>query len=363
MQPLNALDAISPALNRTKQLLVERPFRAGRAWKLCACAYLVQAGGIFIPFPLFAYFLPDAALTGAFTRLHFFVLLLIPFVLYMVLFYLGNRMGFVEFEVLVTGRRVIGPMWNRYGSRMWPWMGLKMLYGTAVTLLAIPLAVRVARAFIVNMPPSAPPGVPAAQAPPVDPAMVTAFMESIFSMYALLLGVMLLLKLGDTLLNDFALPFYTLEDLPIFAALDRAWQVVRRAPGQVVLYLFGKVLLALAGGVAMELAVMVCLIPLALVGLLIWLLVGLLVHGPAVHLLMIPLAVLLYAVLLVLLIGFAGASMCLLEAYAVYFLGGRYSKLGEYLQPAAYTYAPPPLPPLDDDEDDGPSLPMNPAMV
>jgi len=74
-----------------------------------------------------------------------------------------------------------------------------------------------------------------------------------------------------------------------------------------------------------------------------------------------------YAVIVYLSLGTVGYLMALLNAYAIYFLGGRYPLLGSMLEPGpGHPFTPPPVFPSAEerkDEDDGPPMPMNPAVA
>jgi len=108
------------------------------------------------------------------------------------------------------------------------------------------------------------------------------------------------------------------------------------------------------GGIAMEIGILVTefilAIPLLLVGFLGWLLLHHL--GPAGHILMatgVVVLVLAFAAILVYVtIGFIGAVVLFFQAYALYFLAGRYPMLGDQLDPPtpgfAYSTPPPPAP-------------------
>jgi hypothetical protein len=365
MQPLHPLDAISPAFARTRQTILT-PFKAGRAWKLCACSYLAFAGSIFIPFPLVLLLLPRGLGASAYPILAFAILL--QFAVYLGIFYCGNRMAFVEFELLVTRAKLVAPIWNRSGSRTWPYMSLKIAWGTLVTLASVPLLIVRGKALFLNLPAQMAQPAPGAQP---DPTVFFHFFGAIMGLYAIILAIFFIIKFFDSLLNDFVLPFYAMEDVPLLTAVARGWEVVRREPGQVALYLLLKLALALGGYIALAMATVVLEIPLILiVGIVFALGLGIahVLPGPAGHLLNIVggiiLFLLIYIVFIAIIIALAGYMLSLLEAYAIYFLGGRYQKLGDYLQPPSYTYAPPPLPPSpDEDEDDGPPLPMNPALA
>ena len=65
MRILSATEAVSPAIARTK-LVLFKPFRLGRSWKLAATGYLGGAATYFLPFPLiYLFFIPLARRLGA----------------------------------------------------------------------------------------------------------------------------------------------------------------------------------------------------------------------------------------------------------------------------------------------------------
>lgn len=375
MQPLNALDAIAPAFTRTHQVLFA-PFRMGRSWKLAASAYVAFAGSIFLPFPLIFLGLPIPWTS----RVAVFLLLLIPILILLVLFYLGVRMQSVHFEMVVTRAKFIAPMWKRYGKSSWPWLGLKVALGTVVTLVASPLLIARGRHMMTSlMALGSQLPRPDAGAQP-DPAAIQHAMFGMFAQmisavlpfYLVIIVVFMVLKFCSTLLEDFALPFAILEELSLGESLKRGARVIAADPLQTTLYLVLKCVLSIMGLIAQSVVNQFVLIPVAIVAVLVGVIVGLigaaLGAGQAGHVAAFVVgAVAGYGLMIVATlwaqIFTLGYLLTLLEAYAIYFLGGRYQKLGDYLEPPAYTYAPPPMPPAPDEEDDGPSLPMDPALA
>ena len=163
------------------------------------------------------------------------------------------------------------------------------------------------------------------------------------------------------LVRDLALPFLALEDLSISHSLGRLRALVAAEPGQVILYVILRMVLGFVFGIVAEIAVvlilLVSLIPPGIVGVILWL--SLHNAGTAGNVVLIACAVfgglvfLCWAVCVV--VGFVGSVLTFFQAYALYFLGGRYPLLGDlldrstpppaYAYPAAFPTQPPPYQP------------------
>ena len=362
MQALNAVDCITPAFTRTQQMLLE-PFKFGRTLKLALCSYLAYVGSVFIPFPLVVLFIPRSVYPADFHVGWVWAAAAVGMGLITVVFYCAVRMEFVEFEMVVTRSKIVAPMWRRYGAQTWPAMAVKAGFGTAVCLIVGALGWRQVKVLIATVGQQAPGAQP-------DAAMASAMIGSMFALYGLYFLLLITVKLFGTVWTDFVLPFYTLEESTVGAAWKMGWAVIRREPLHICGYLLLKLVLAMAGYLGAEVVFLIGLIPIGLVVALIAVLGRLAlgaISGPAAHLLMgvgaLLLAVAAWLAVTALLLGCIGVVFIFLDAYAVYFLGGRYAKLGNYLEPAGYQpFAPPPLPPSED-EGDGPDLPMDPALA
>ena len=370
MQPLSATDALTPAFRRTHEILF-KPFRIGRSWKLAASSYLAYCGSMFVPFPLFLIFIPRAAFAGKPVLLHILLAsAAIFFLLYLGLFYCCVRMEFVEFEMVVTRARMVAPMWRRYGAQSLPWFAVKIGIGTIVCAAAAPAVVSICRSFALAIPTAAGQSTPGSSP---DALLVPSMLHALFTFYSLFFGIIFLLKLAGTLLNDFVLPFYALEALPLSTAIQRGATVIRRDPLHVLGYLLLKPLLAFTGFLLLEVAILLCLIPFAIIAFLVAFVGAALAHtlgGPASHLLLIIggalLYVVLYLCLLAVVIGLVGYLMNLLESYGIYFLAGRYPLLASILTPdATQPFTPPPVfpSPEEDSDDTDPPFPMDPALA
>lgn len=365
MQRLNAIDAIAPAFTRTHQVLF-KPFKLGRAWKLAASSYVAFLSTAFVPFPILYFFFPHPS--GK-TSPIILAILLVFFAIGFGFFYLGVRMSLVNFEMVVTCNQFIAPMWRRYSSRVWPWIALKVAVGTALTLALIPFVRSSGRAVVTmmqNMPQQRP------GAPP-DPLVMQQIISQILPIYGLFIIIGIVFTLASTLLNDFALPFFVLEDISMPAALKRGLNVMLAEPFQVIAYLLLKFLLAIAGFIAQYIVNLIALIPGGIIFGLMLFVGGLTLRhtGPAgtlvggVGFVLLYLFFIAYAMFMA--SGLFGYLMTLLEAYGVYFMGGRYPLLGSMLEPdATQPFTPPPSFPSPEerkDDDGGPPLPMDPALA
>src|SRR4029078_1688163 len=136
MRALSAAEAISPAINRTREFLFAPPFRWPTFLKLCLVAAITEGLGSNLqsnanknhassdgPGPMAFHFSPQIiAAIVAMSLLMLVVVLLI--------FYVMIRLRFAYFHCLVTNTRLIKPGWNLYRPqanrffRMNLWVGL-----------------------------------------------------------------------------------------------------------------------------------------------------------------------------------------------------------------------------------------------
>jgi hypothetical protein len=338
MQILSALDAISPAFSRTKLVLFS-PFRRGRSWKLAATGYLTVAGSAFLPWPLI-YLLAIPIITHqanmAGPAAHMFVYILsgmaiVMTLVYLVLFYVFSRLRFAFFDVVLNNGQFVAPAWRKYGSASLKWTLFKLLIGSVfAALIALPVW-HIAKGFVgtfqsIDLAPGQPPS--------------PQFMQAIFSVYAAFFVVYLVVGLfmwANAVLADFVVPSLALEDTTLAEAFRRFGIFIRNEPGQFALYAIMKLVLALAAFMAAGIAFYLILLVVVLAAVIVFGIVGFvlyLVHVPMTVLAV--LGVIVAVVLYVLTIGYGvflanGTAMTFMEAYLLYFLGGRYPQLGDLL--------------------------------
>jgi len=337
-------------MGRTRDLM-GRPFRLGTFLKIAAVAFFAVMGGGFnfnipgrsnglhqLPPAFLAFVVAFAVLIG-----------FISLVVGLILFYIGSRLQLVLLEMVATRFTFVGPLWSKYGSRTWRWIGLRLLLILCFLIVLLPFIVTaVVYCFHHTL------GAGAA-------GIVNLFsglhIAQILLFIAAALIVLLLIGAIYMLVHDLALPFLALEDLSISDSLGRLRALIAAEPGQVILYIILRMVLGLIFGIVAEIVVflvlLVSLIPVGIVGVILWLslrhagtagivvLIGCAIFGALVFLC--------WAVCVV--IAFMGTLLTFFQAYALYFLGGRYPLLGDLLDrstpPPAYAYAtqPPPYQP------------------
>jgi hypothetical protein len=149
MFAISAVDAISPAVQRTRNLLF-RPFRFGTFLKLCLVAAVTEGTGNFnssVPgghtrhtdASVFAPFLWSPARIAAAVAMSLLVILFCGY-----LFYLITRLRFAFFHCLIHNTREIRPGWALYRTQAERFFWLNVLVGLgyllALALLLLPFA-------------------------------------------------------------------------------------------------------------------------------------------------------------------------------------------------------------------------------
>lgn len=336
MRPLTAFEALTPAFTRTRVFLFS-PFRIGRSWKLATTGYLTLGGVFYLPFPLL--YLPALAFVPLSSGARFAIsaAALLATALFTFLFHLCSRLSFAFFDLVLNRGEFVAPAWRPYGPASRRWSIAKVLFGSAATLcLAVPLADYARKLIPYFKTQMAHPNQP------LDPQ----FLIPLFTGYFVLVFGLLSSYFVAALANDFVVPSLALEGTTVREAFRRFGLLLRYEPGEVLLYAALKGTAQFAGSMAVnlafELAFFIMVLVLALVG-------GLLGYG--LHKLGIPLSVLwgvagvlgIPCMLLLAVYGVClglGTVAAFLQAYLLYFLGGRYPALGALLEPPPpQTYA------------------------
>ena len=268
----------------------------------------------------------------------------------LILFYIGSRLQLVLLELVATRYTLIGPLWRKYGSRTWRWIGLRFSFFLCVLIVLLPFIIAGILYFIHHVH-----GIDAISG--FNP-FADLHLTQILLFAAVAFMVLLLICTLYMLVHDFALPFLALEDLGISHSLERLRALFAAEPGQFILYIVLRFLLGIVFTIAAEIAVVIVLllslIPPGIVGVILWL--SLHKAGTIGMVLLVACAIfgalvfLCWAVCVA--IAFMGSLLTFFQAYALYFLGGRYPILGDLLDrstpPPAYAFphsAPPPYQP------------------
>jgi hypothetical protein len=285
-----------------------------------------------------------------------FVVGLVILVVGLVLLYFGSRLQLVLVEVVATGQTTIAPIWRRYSQLTWRWVGLKLLFFLVAGLILLAALAPVMISMFKNMPHAGSPP-PAAFLP-----HIALFLSAMF------VGVLVFLT-AYFLLRDLALPFLAFEDLRIAETLSRLRSVILAAPGEVVLYLLFRFMLGLAAAIVAEILILlilfVSLIPFALIGGVLWLALH---HAGSIGTAaLIASAIVGGLVLLVwmacVFVGLMGTVLVFTQSYALYFLGGHYPLLGNFLEPPQFPNSTSPLSSRPQDSEGTPPLLNNPSPI
>jgi hypothetical protein len=358
MRPLSATEAITPAIERAKSVL--RPFSLGLWLKLGLVALLAELSSQ-LPFPPLGgagrnvphnsttTITPEfGALAGVITLGVIVVMGVIFFIIGLLLLYFGSRMQLVLMDLVATRTTLVSPAWQRTATRTWRWIGLKVLTfimaGLVIGLLiGVPAVLLFAR--------SVPRGTL-----PVNPGSPAFGIFALF--FVMILVAVFFFMAALWFIRDFVLPFILFDDARIGEAFGSAMEILRDEPGPVVFYLFLKlvlmILLAIAGEIAVALCAFVAAIPLGIIGAVAYF--ALHNAGPGGKAIMVItfglLGLIFVGVLFVLGLCLAAALFIFYQGYALYFLGGRYPRLGAILEPTPpqefyqpqFTPPPPPAP-------------------
>jgi hypothetical protein len=342
MTPLSATDAITPAWQHARQLLLG-PRNTRLLFKLTAIAFFAQIGGC-----NFSYDAPNApihsttsAITAGVTFLLIFSIVAAVTVMGLAFFYLSSRLQFVLFHFVLRSETWIAPIWRHYAAATWRWIGLKLLFALAAIVCIVPLALPVIFFFIR-----------ATHQQQTGGGHVMSFVFAIIVFVLIVLLIVLAIAIAFVLLRDFGLPSMALEATPLRETVRRVIALARAELGQVVLYLVMRFVLGLAGTMAAYIALLilglVAAIPLGGAGLGLW--AALHQSSVGAHVVMYAgfavLAVILVAALIIASTTLFGYLFTFLQAYAIFFLAGRYPLLAERLAsplsppPQSWSFAP-----------------------
>lgn len=331
--PLSAVDAISPAMERTLTLLL-RPFRWSFWWRMAVIAFLTGelGGGNFnVPSDLGPRsrggndFLAPAVNWAEYMPL-IIAAVAVVIVVSLIFMYIGSVFRFVLLDAVLTGRYRLREGWDRWqahGGRLFRWL---LLY--SVVVLAIV-------GFIVLLIAGSVSGMKTGRG-------AASVLVLVFSVLAILALVVVALVVWS-LTKDFVLPIMAFEGVKVGAAWGRLWEMMKAEPMNYAGFIGMKLLLVIGASVAVGIIgiilLLIILIPVVLV-------VAMVVAGLSLK--WNPFTILLAVVLGGIFLLFLFFLMSLLAvpvaiffvAYALQFFGRRFAPL------AAVMYPEPPPPPV-----------------
>ena len=214
---LSAVEAIAPAIQRTKQFLFQ-PFRLGTYLKLCLVALLTEGfssnfrshghGEETTHGPVLPPFTPTPLTIAAAIAMVLLALLIV-----LGIFYLITRLRFAFFHCLIHNSKQIRPGWHLYRSQADRFFWMNLAVGACFLLLILVVALPFLAGFLRLFREMSDTGRPD--------------LPLILSLGLPLIPVILLLVLlgfaADIILRDFMLPHYALDN----ATAGQAWAAVR----------------------------------------------------------------------------------------------------------------------------------------
>jgi hypothetical protein len=362
MLPLSAIDAIGPAWAHTRRLLWH-PGNWRLMLKIGAVAVFAQMGGANFNGNSFPNHLgsgspqtgdfPHAAAMAVMVSVIIFAAI-VGLCIGLVFFYIGSRLQFTLFEIVLRSDTTVAPIWRRYGAATWRWIGLKILFFLACFVVCAPFLIPIIIAFVHGV---------AANAQNGSIHNPMAFIGTILGFVGAIIVIALFTAVLYSLLHDFGLPSMALESTSMGETVRRVWNMLRAEPGQVLLYLLMRFVLGFVGSLCsnfiLVIGILIACIPFGLVGGLNYALLHNAGTGGlvAMWLIFVLLGLVFLALIIIAAIILSGYVLTFIQAYALYFLGGRYPLLGQYLAPywpASHNpppppaYEPPPAPPAFD---------------
>jgi hypothetical protein len=338
MPAITAAEAISPAIQRTKNFLF-RPFRLSTYLKLCLVALLTEgsSGGNFnssfpgrhsshhsgfSSYPHFAFTPERIAAAVAIIAL---ILIVAFFISYLI-----TRLRFAWFHSLVNNIREIGPGWHHYREPATRFFWFNVVVGLCFLVLIALLALPFAAGFLGLFR-----GMRAGGHPNIG-----AIFALLLPVIPIILFIVILALAVKIVLLDLMLPHFALENATAGQAWAAAWSRIRFEKGAFFVYALLRVLLPIVAGIGLFI---VLLIPgIVLVLAIVAVEAGLhavLGHAPLGIFLEVAAGCIAAVIGILAVVAAYGPLQTAVREYALIFYGGRYRPLGEILYPP-----PPPAP-------------------
>jgi hypothetical protein len=335
-QPLSAVDAIKPAMDRAREQLFS-PFRAGFWWRMAVLATFTgeisSGGGVNFPSDFNLPQPQNRPGTRGFMALAPWdwnsVMQALPWVLALAFFvsilvliflYVHSVLRFVMFDSVITGQCSLRRGWTRWragGVQYFLWLMAFHFVVLAGFVLLVGLPVFYAWQRGVFHAPKDHMGL-----------MIAGGLV----LFLLLLVFGLLIAAVNVLAKDFVLPIMALEGVSALEGWRRLLAKMSASKGSYAGYLGMKLLLAIALGIAMAMVnIIIILIVLIPAGVVIFLLIAMKQAGAIALAILLGFLAFIFLFALVAMVGVPVAVF--FQAYALYFFGARYDRLAELLWP------------------------------
>jgi hypothetical protein len=338
MYSISAADAISPAVQRTREFLF-RPFRWGTFLKLGLVALITEGLGSNFrstssrshggsgggnPFGGGEVIRSLGGISPMTIAAAVAAILLI-LVIAVGVYYLVTRLRFAFFHCLVTNTKEIRPGWDLYKERASRFFWLNIVVGicflVVMALIAIPFVMGFRDAFHGGSP---------------NIAMVVGLVLPLLPIMFLLIVSAVVL---DIILRDWMLPHIALEDASAGEAWESVWARIKAEKGQFFVYAVLRVILPIIASIGIFI---VLLIPgIVLAGAVAGLELGL--HSAFANstgsaavagvMLQVFFGVVAFGFFVLASICLGGPLSTAAREYALLFYGGRYQALGDLLSP------------------------------
>ena len=341
MRAISAADAVSPAIQRTREFLF-RPFTWGTYLKLSLVAMVTEGFGSNFqssehtrPSPLHGPAIQSLSDIPPIWIAAVVAGVLVAMVIAVVVFYVVTRLRFAYFHCLIHNTRLIRTGWRLYREQamrfFWLNLGVGFCYLLLVALISLPFIAGFWRLF--------------RDSSHGGQLNVGLLLSLVLPLIPVILVFVLGAFLADVVLRDWMLPHFAVDDASAGEAWARVWTAFKAEKKQFLVYALLRVVLPAIAAVALFFVLLVPGLILAGVVAMIEYSVHSAFAGAAGASALIGL--LLEVFFGVLAFGFALlAGACLggpvstgVREYALMFYGGRYQALGDIL------YPPPPPPP------------------
>ena len=337
MRALSAAEAISPAINRTREFLFAPPFRWTTFLKLCLVAAITEGLGTNLqsnankhhassggPGPMIYHFPPGviAAIVA---------MSILMFLLIVLVFYVVTRLRFAYFHCLVTNTRFIKPGWQLYRVQATRFFWTNIWVGLCFVLMAALMVAPFIPGFIRFFR-----GMQAGTGP--DLQLILSLALPLIPIFMLMVVAAIAL---DIILRDWMLPHYALEDATAGQAWSAVWERVLQEKGSFIAYAILRIVLPIIAFVGIFI---ILLIPgLVLLGSVAG--AEYAIHSAFAHatgasaaigaMLEVFIGAIALGFALVIGISIGGPVSTGIREYALAFYGSRYQKLGAAIFPSA----------------------------